>query len=249
MGAATCARLVADGHRVIGVDRHEADVVADLSTPEGRENAVLAVTQLADGALDGLVTFAGLGGTSTRPGRDVVAVNYVGTVALLDGLRPALAAGSAPAAVAIGSNSTTCQPGIPQAVIDACLDGDEDAALAAGEAAGAMRSYAATKTAVCWWVRRHAPTPEWIGAGITLNAVSPGFVTTPMTDEIRADPKIGPLLDQFTMPVGRPGRPEEIAAVVAFLLGPDARFLCGSILLADGGTEALLRPDAWPSPL
>ena len=50
-------------------------------------------------------------------------------------------------------------------------------------------------------------------------------------------------------PLGREGRPEEIAGIVAFLLGPDARFLCGSILFVDGGTDALLRPNDWPVPL
>ena len=69
-----------------------------------------------------------------------------------------------------------------------------------------------------------------------------------MTDAVRADPTLGPLIDQFPMPVGRPGQPDEIAALVAFLLGPDARFFCGSTLLIDGGTEALLRPDDWPEP-
>jgi hypothetical protein len=34
---------------------------------------------------------------------------------------------------------------------------------------------------------------------------------------------------------------------VAFLLGPDARFFCGSIVFVDGGTDALLRSDDWPA--
>jgi NAD(P)-dependent dehydrogenase (short-subunit alcohol dehydrogenase family) len=68
-----------------------------------------------------------------------------------------------------------------------------------------------------------------------------------MTAEIRRDEKIGPLLDQFPIPVGRGGRPEEIAALVAFLLGPEARYFCGSVVLADGGSEAVLRPDHWPA--
>ena len=45
------------------------------------------------------------------------------------------------------------------------------------------------------------------------------------------------------IPRGGFGRPEEIAAVIAFLLGPDASFCCGTILFADGGSDALLRPD------
>jgi NAD(P)-dependent dehydrogenase (short-subunit alcohol dehydrogenase family) len=61
-----------------------------------------------------------------------------------------------------------------------------------------------------------------------------------------SDPELAPLLDQFPLPVGRAGRPDEIAALAQFLLGPDARFFCGSVLFCDGGTEALLRPADWP---
>jgi|SRR5947209_8205221 len=249
MGAATKARLEDDGHRVIGIDIRDADVTFDLGTPDGRTNAIEATYQHADGAADGLVTFAGLAGTATRPGGVVVAVNYFGTVALLEGLRPVLAASRAgqPAAVAISSNSSTVQPGLPGLLVEACLEGDEAEARRLGDELGAPVAYPSSKLAVARWVRRHAPKPDWAGAGITLNAIAPGYIETPMTAEIRADEKIGPLLDQFPIPVGRGGRPEEIAALVAFLLGPDARFFCGSVLLADGGSEAFLRPDDWPS--
>ena len=59
---------------------------------------------------------------------------------------------------------------------------------------------------------------------------------------------IGRFIDEFPIPVGRPGKPEELAAFVAFLLGPDARFFCGSVLFCDGGTNALLRADSQPVP-
>lgn len=248
MGAATAARLRDTGQRVIGVDRRDADVVADLATPEGRQAAVDAVAEQAGGAIDGLVTWAGLAGLSHLPGSLLVAVNHFGTVALLEGLRPLLARGDRPAAVAVSSNSTTCQPGVPLDVVEACLAGDEAAARAAADAAGALATYPATKTAVAWWARRHAPTPEWAGAGITLNVVAPGAVETPMLQATRDDPTIGAFVDAFPVPVGRRGTAAELAAVVDFLLGPDARFLCGSVLFVDGGTDALLRPDAVPAP-
>jgi NAD(P)-dependent dehydrogenase (short-subunit alcohol dehydrogenase family) len=250
MGAATKARLEADDDTVIGVDVRDATATFDLGTPDGRTNAIEAVFQYADGAIDGLVTFAGLAGTATRPGSTVVAVNYFGTIALLEGLRPALVAArdGQPAAVAISSNSSTVQPGLPLDLVEACLEGDEDEARRLGDELGAPVAYPCSKLAVARWVRRHAPRAEWAGEGITLNAIAPGYIDTPMTAEIRADEKIGPLLDQFPIPVGRGGRPEEIAALVAFVLGPDARFLCGSVLLADGGSEAFLRPDDWPVP-
>lgn len=248
IGAATAARLVGAGHRVITVDLRDADVQVDLSRPEERARAVAEVTEACGGVLDGLVTCAGIGGLPDRAGSLVVDVNYFGTVDLLAGLRPALAVGSSPSAVAIASNSTTIQPGIPFDVVDACLAGDRDAAAAAADAAGSVATYPATKTAICRWVRRQATGADWAGAGIRLNAVSPGMIETALVAEQRADTEMGPMLDLLPIPLGRGGRPEEIAALVEFLLGPDAGFFCGSVVLADGGTEALLRPDDWPAP-
>ena len=249
MGAANKARLDADGQRVIGVDQRDADVVADLGTVAGRAAAIEAVADRSGGVLDGVVTWAGVAGLSNVPGSLLASVNFFGTVELLDGLRPLLARGERPAAVAISSNSTTCQPGVPMDVVERCLAGDEPGARAAADAAGALATYPATKLAIAHWVRRHAPTDDWAAAGITLNAVAPGAIETPMLQATRDDPEIGRFIDLFPIPVGRKGTAEELAAFVAFLLGPDARFLCGSVLFVDGGTDALLRPDAHPVPM
>lgn len=243
IGAATAARLERDGHRVIGVDVHDADIVADLSTPAGRADAVAAITE----PLDGIVTCAGLGPLPSRPGSAIVAVNYFGTIALLEGLRPQLRAGGA--AVAISSNSTTCSPGVPVDLAELCLAGDESAALARADELGGMGGpYPASKLAVARWVRAKAVSPDWAGAGLRLNAIAPGLIETALVAEGRADPTVGPLLDLFPIPAGRPGQPDEVAALIAFLLGPDASLLCGSIVFADGGTDALLRADDWPAP-
>jgi NAD(P)-dependent dehydrogenase (short-subunit alcohol dehydrogenase family) len=249
MGAATKARLEADGQRVIGVDLRDAEVVTDLGTATGRRAAIDAVGELAGDAIDGLVTWAGLAGLTGVPGSLLVSVNHFGTVALLDGLRPLLARGDRAAAVAISSNSTTCQPGVPLDVVERCLAGDEEGARLAADAVGAMATYPATKIAVARWARRHAPTAEWAGAGITLNVVAPGAIETPMLQATRDDETIGRFIDTFPVPVGRKGSAEELAAVVTFLLGPDARFFCGSVVFVDGGTDALLRADDVPLPM
>lgn len=248
MGAATKARLEADGQRVIGVDLRDADVTADLSNEAGRQAAIEGVTALADGSLDGLVTWAGVAGLTDLPGSLLVSVNYFGTVAMLEGLRPLLARGDRPAAVAISSNSTLVQPGVPMDVVEQCLAGDEAAARDAADVATSLNTYPATKTAVAWWARRHAPGLDWAGAGINLNVVAPGAVETPMLQATREDPTVGQFVDAFPVPIGRPGRADELAAAVAFLLGPEARFFCGSVVVVDGGTDALLRADDYPKP-
>lgn len=250
MGAATRARLEAGGQRVIGVDLRDAEVIADLGSPEGRAEAISAVIDASGGAIDGLVTWAGLPGLTDRPGSLLVSVNYFGTVALLDGLRPLLARGDQPAAVAVSSNSITFQPDLAVEVTEACLAGDETAARAAADAEGvtSFAVYPATKLAVAWWVRRHAPTGDWAGAGITLNAVVPGAIETPLFQASLDDPTVGEAVAQFPIPVGRRGTPDEVAGFVTFLLGPDARLFCGSVLFQDGGTDAQLRPDTPPPP-
>ena len=116
------------------------------------------------------------------------------------------------------------------------------------EAEGLVKTYPATKTAVARWARRNAPTDAWAGSGITLNVVAPGAVETPMLQATRDDPTIGRFIDTFPVPIGRKGTADELAAVVAFLLGPDARFFCGSVVFVDGGTDALLRADDVPAP-
>ena len=248
IGAATAARLTEQGHRVIGVDLHDADVEADVGSADGRAHAVARITELCQGALDGLVTCAGLAGLPDRPASLLVSVNYFGTVELLAGLRTALAAGTEPAAVAISSNATTTQPGIPLTQVEACLAGDEAAARALAGEGESITTYGVTKLAIARWIRRYAPTEEWAGANIRLNAVAPGATQTPLLQEGLDDPFVGPLIEGFAVPIGRRGKPEEIAALIEFLLGPDARFFCGSVLFCDGGTDAMARADDIPPP-
>ena len=249
IGAATADLLRSRGHRVVGVDRAGADVERDLATETGRREAVTEVLALAEDRINGFVPCAGLAGLSDSDSRLLVSVNYFGAVQLAEGFRPALKAaadrGEPAAVVLLSSNSTTCQPGWAREVAAACLDRDEEAARAAAGKRDAVLVYPATKAALAWWARTAGTGRPWIGAGIRVNAVAPGFITTAMTDRVTADPVFGSFAKSYPTALERPGRPEEVASVIAFLLSEESSLLVGSVVHVDGGTDALLHK-RWP---
>lgn len=253
MGFATAERLRAAGHTVIGVDLKDADVVADLSTPEGRAAAARDVLSAAGDRLDGAVMAAGLGPGRT-PGRPALLaqVNFLGVTELLERWRPALAASGDAKVVVISSNSTTTVPAVPKRVVKALLAGDVDTALRRTRLFGPANAsimYAASKIAVSRWVRRHAVQPEWAGSGIRVNALAPGAILTPLLEEQLADAQQARAVRRFPVPVGGFGDPEQMADWVLFMLSDAADFLCGSIIFVDGGTDAHFRTNEWPKPV
>lgn len=247
IGAATRARLESAGHSVIGIDLHRAEVTADLSGDQGRSHAVAETLRLCDGRLDGLVVGAGVGppvASST-----ITEVNYFGSLCLLSGLRPALAAAGESQVVQIGSNSATVTPDVPDAVVDGLLDGDRAACAEAlsgyPEPLDTSVAYAAAKTAITRWCRRASTTDGWTGAGIRLNVIAPGAVQTPLLEATENDETFGPLMQGLPIPAGR-ALPEQIAEWIMFLMSPAARCAVGSVVYVDGGSDAVIRADDWP---
>jgi NAD(P)-dependent dehydrogenase (short-subunit alcohol dehydrogenase family) len=234
IGAATAALLRARGAEVIGCDLDDAEVRADLSTPDGRRSLIDQVSEY--GQIDAVLAIAG----GSRTG--LLETNYFGAVATLQGLRPLLTQSSAPRAVAVSSTSSLAPA--DERIVQACLDGDEAAAvayLAANPLAGGVTGgYGIAKRALNRWVRRVAPTAEWAGAGIALNVVACGVVDTPAAAWIVEDDEIRKAVETAApQPFGGfPGRPEWVAELICWLAGSGNRFVTGQVIFADGGSEA-----------
>jgi NAD(P)-dependent dehydrogenase (short-subunit alcohol dehydrogenase family) len=239
IGAATAERLKAAGTRVIGVDLRSADVEVDLSTQAGREAAVAGVVDRCDGRLDGMLLAAGVSGTLQPPGL-VTRINYFGVVEVMDGLLPALAKGEAPSCVVMSSDSCKHDDWSEMPYVAALLEHDEERAVQLAEdAKQAFLAYGPGKWALASAIRKRAT--EWGEQGVRLNAVAPGPTDTPMLDEVKS--KFADVVESMPIPMGRFGRPEEIASVITFLLGPESSYVHGAVLFADGGGDAL-RNDA-----
>ncbi len=242
IGAAVRARLEKQGDRVIGVDLRGAEIRADFSTPEGRQKAIAEAREACGGQLDRMVLCAGLGSTVEQL-RLIASVNYFGAIELVDGLKECLVGQSDAAVVVICSNSAQMGPFQEHPYVLALLEGDEAKAHEIIDKENGFIAYGGSKHALSRAVRRRSG--EWGKAGVRLNGIAPGPTETPMIEETRKHPIYGKGFERLEIPVGRLASPDEMAGIIAFLLSPAAAFIHGSILWADGGNDAVLRPDRF----
>ena len=106
-------------------------------------------------------------------------------------------------------------------------------------------AYAASKAGLISVTRSLAC--EWAKHGIRVVAVAPGYVRTLMVAELERSGKANLDLVRRRIPLGRMGRPEEIAAAARFLASPAADYVTGAVLVVDGGWQSFNQPgDAHP---
>ncbi len=242
IGAALREQLTERGHRVISIDIKAGDVIADLSTPAGREQGIAGVRELAPDGLDGLIVCAGLPPVA-RPLSLISGVNYFAAVAVVEGLQD-LVAKRRGTVLLVASNSAPMMP-VDDPYVAACLAGDEAAAAAELEGRDGHVAYAGSKCALTVWMRRHVvPMAK---AGVRINAVAPGITRTPLTEQVFADEAMGQTMRDFeaSVPWGGTAEPTQIANVMRFMLSDEADNVCGSVFFVDGGSDAMLRSDQF----
>lgn len=101
-------------------------------------------------------------------------------------------------------------------------------------------AYAASKAALISMTKSLAT--EWAAKGIRVTAIAPGYVRTPMVAELERSGKADISLVRRRIPMGRMGRPDEMASVIGFLASEEARYVTGSCVAVDGGWAAFNQP-------
>lgn len=242
IGLACKEKFEAMGDRVIGIDIRDAEIVADLATKDGRQQAIAQTLETTANSIDGLILSAGVSGMQ-HTGDFTVSLNYFGSVDLFDGLRPAMEGRPNPCAIGLVSNSSQFDIDYEDPMVLALLEGDENKCremiLDLDRGAG----YRYAKHALARAIRRRAA--QWGPLGVRINAIVPGMTQTPMVDALGEDPEVGPMLDLLPIPLGRRGTAAEMAGVIAFMLSEEAAYINGMMMWVDGGTDAAIRPDRF----
>lgn len=205
----------ADLAAIEGLGANDAAYHLDVSNPEQTESVVSLIIERF-GRVDGLATCAGISveGSVTQFALEnwhkALAVNLTGTMLTCRAVLPHMLAAGRGAIVTVASiYGMTGGPG--------------------------NAPYNVTKGGVLQLTRSLAA--DYGAAGIRVNAVSPGYIDTPMTDMFEHAPAMRDAFVDMHL-LKRAGQPEEVAKVIRFLLSNEASFVTGANIPVDGGFSA-----------
>jgi NAD(P)-dependent dehydrogenase (short-subunit alcohol dehydrogenase family) len=230
IGAATCERLAREGAVVIVSDTidDEGEAVAKLIRAGERRAIYVRLDVTSEQAWRDAVALC-----IKTYGRLDVLVNNAGIARLEDVEQETIEGWTKLIAVnqtGVFLGMKTCLPELEKtrgSIVNV------SSIYGAGGGNGTAIAYHASKGAVRLMTKNAAI--HYAKRGVRVNSVHPGFVDTPMIAPFAAEMK--PYVETMT-PMGRIGRPEEIAAAIAFLSSDDASYVTGTELYVDGGWTA-----------
>jgi meso-butanediol dehydrogenase / (S,S)-butanediol dehydrogenase / diacetyl reductase len=229
IGAATVRRFAADGHRVV-LAGPSAPELEQVATEVGADRSLVHVVDVSVQAeVEAMVAAA-----VARFGRLDVLVNNAGVAPTGPLLESSVEDWRAVMSVDVDGVYFCCRAALPHLLrTGGCIVNVSSVSGLGGD--WDMSAYNAAKGAVSNFTR--ALALELGPQGVRVNAVNPSLVLTPLTEEVQEDDALQRAFAE-RIPLGRGAQPEEVADVIAFLAGHDARFVTGVNLPVDGGLTA-----------
>lgn len=237
IGAQTARLLKSQDCRVIGLDRQQPEtpidqfIEIDLNDAESISHATAQINE----PLHGLCNIAGL------PPRDgweslILQVNFLGTRAFTVPLIEMLAEGASIVNVASRAGNAWAQnmEQVKALMSLASHEPDSLRGFVDKHEIDSTRAYNLSKEAMIVW--SVAQTEALLNRGVRINTVSPGAVDTSILDDFTQ--AFGEKVVRNIKRAGRPGKPDEIAQLIGYLLSPASRWINGSDIPADGGMGA-----------
>ncbi|SHM66036.1 SDR family NAD(P)-dependent oxidoreductase [Cryptosporangium aurantiacum] len=230
IGEAISRRLAADGSpvAVLDLDGDAATSTAASIEEDGGKALGLAVDVTDRSAVDAAVSEV-----SARLGRPAILVNNAGVSAVGSFLDVTLDAWNRLLEVNLTGTFHCCQATLPGMIEDGWgrIVNISSSSIHSGSAG--MSGYVAAKSGVVGLTKVLAL--EFSKHGITVNTIPPGFIDTPMLRQTVEKGFVDLAAQTARTPVGRVGRPEDIAAATAFLVSEEAGYITGQILGVNGG--------------